>query len=243
MTRNTLLRLLISLFAVGVCISLLSPAAAHAQSDGTKKAESEPTEKPDAPERRVVKIIGDVKLDVRQWPLLGKPDAKYVFVEMFDYTCPHCRDMHHEIDKAFEKYGDDLAIITLAVPLSTDCNNQIGRTEPHHREACKLANLAITVWKLKPDKYREYHDWLFESDRARSATDARQQAVKIVGEEKLEMALAKEVPQKFVASHIKLYAKAGRGSIPKVLFPNVTLTGNVGSERLCATIERELGQE
>ncbi|MDA0284050.1 MAG: thioredoxin domain-containing protein [Planctomycetota bacterium] len=110
------------------------------------------------PERRVIRIIGDTKLDVRHWPLLGKPDAKYVFVEMFDYTCPHCRDMHHEIDAAFKKFGDDLAVLALPIPLNATCNDQVGTTESQHRESCELANLAVAVWRLKPDKYHEYHD-------------------------------------------------------------------------------------
>ena len=230
MTRNVRFR-----SALTVCVVLLTPPLVLAQSDTRTKSSGSAK-----PERRIVRIIGDVKLDVRQWPLVGSPDAKYVFVEMFDYTCPHCRDMHHAVEEAFEKYGDNLAVITLAVPLSTECNNQIGRTKPPHRESCELANLAVAVWKLKPEKHREYHGWLLGAGRSRTAAEARTQALKIVDEDKLQTLLKKGLPQKFIASHVKLYARAGRGSIPKVLFPNVTLTGNVGSERLIATIEREL---
>ena len=236
------------LVSLAVCVSLDSPLAAQQQPSDAKKTSSKDTSgKPDStddpkPERRIIKIIGDTKLDVRQWPLLGKPDAKYVFVEMFDYTCPHCRDMHHEIEAAFKKFGDDLAVLTLPVPLNATCNDQVGRTESQHRDACDIANLAVTVWKLKPKKYHEYHDWLFESARARTAAAARERAIKIVGAELLQKALEKKVPQKFIASHVKLYAKAGAGSIPKMLFPNITLVGNVGSAKLCETIERELGQ-
>ncbi|MGZ0174594.1 MAG: DsbA family protein [Planctomycetales bacterium] len=194
------------------------------------------------PERRIIRIIGDTKLDVRQWALIGKPDAKYVIVEMFDYTCPHCRDLHHEIDAVLKKFGDDLAVITLPVPLSTTCNNQIGTTEARHREACEIANYAITVWRLEPKKYHEYHDWLFKPIHARIAADARKQAIGIVGEERLNEILDKRLPQKFIASHVKLYAKAGAGSIPKILFPNITLVGNVGADKLTEAIERQLGK-
>ncbi|NQV26773.1 MAG: thioredoxin domain-containing protein [Rhodopirellula sp.] len=191
-------------------------------------------------ERRVVRIIGDTKLDVRQWPLIGKPDAKYVFVEMFDYTCPHCRDLHHELDTVLKNFGDDLAVITLQVPLNATCNVQVGSTESQHRDACEIANLAVTVWRLEPRKYHEYHDWLFKPAQARTSADARKRAIEIVGEERMEKMLATGVPQKFIASHVKLYAKAGAGSIPKILFPNITLVGNVGSDRLAATIEQQL---
>jgi protein-disulfide isomerase len=238
-------RFLWLLVLMAVCVSRDSPLSAQQSSDkNNSKDTPKKTDSADdpEPERRIIRILGDTKLDVRQWPLLGKPNAKYVFVEMYDYTCPHCRDMHHEIEAAFKKFGDDLAVLTLPVPLNATCNDQVGRTESQHREACDIANLAVIVWKLKPKEYHDYHDWLFESERARTAAAARERAVKIVGAEPLRKALEKKVPQKFIARHVKLYAKAGAGSIPKMLFSNITLVGNVGSAKLCETIERELGQ-
>lgn len=247
-TNSRLTGLLISL-ALGVLCESSAVAQASsntADNDSRDASANETSGKPydrTKPERRLVRIIGDTKLDARQWPLLGKPDAKYVFVEMFDYTCPHCRDMHHSLDGAFKKYGDDLAVITLPVPLNASCNNQVSQTETLHVESCKLANLAIAVWRVKPSKFHEFHNWLFESATPRTAAAARQRAIQLVDKEALDKVLAKQVPQKFVASHVKLYAKAGGGSIPKMLFPNITLVGNVGTDSLCQTIERELGDE
>ncbi len=252
MNTHTLIPSLGLLLSLSLCLSLDSSAAAQQPSNSTEetakelpgKADQNDLDKNDGdakPERRIVTLIGDTKLDVRQWPLLGKPEAKYVFVEMFDYTCPHCRDMHHEIDAALKRFGGDLAVLTLPVPLNASCNNQIGNTESQHRESCEIANYAVTVWRLKPEKYHEYHDWLFQPQEPRSATAARKRAVEIVGEEPLKKVLDSQVPQKYIASHVKLYAKAGAGSIPKMLFPNITLVGNVGSEKLCETIESELG--
>jgi len=213
-------------------------AQAASQDLSGQKAEIKGSSKP---ERRIIRIVGDTKLDIRQWPLIGKLDAKYVFVEMYDYTCPHCRDLHHEIETLLNKYGEDLAVITLPVPLNATCNDQIGSTESQHREACAIANFAIAVWRLKPKRYHEYHNWLFKPVQPRTAAAARKQAIEIVGEEQLEKILGKRLPQKFIASHVKLYAKAGAGSIPKILFPNITLVGNVGADTLAETIEQQLG--
>lgn len=233
------------MLSLTLCLSLGEPVSAQepnetvtTQKDSPAKAVSDGDTKPP---RRFIKIIGNTKLDVRQWPLIGNPDAKYVFVEMFDYTCPHCRDMHHEINTTLKKFGKDLAVITMQVPLSMSCNNQVGSTEAAHRDACQLANFAISVWRLEPKKYHAYHDWLFKPTHARTAAAARQRAVEIVGEQRLQKLLSKRVPQNFIASHVKLYAKAGAGSIPKMLFPNITLVGNVGSTKLCETIKHQLG--
>lgn len=193
-------------------------------------------------ERRLVRIIGDTKLDARQWPILGKPDAKYMFVEMFDYTCPHCREMHDSLEETFKKYGKDLAVLALPVPLNSDCNSQVGQTSSQHAEACRIANLAIAVWRVKPSKFHEYHNWLFETSPLTAAA-ARNQAIKLVDKDRLDKVLETRVPQKFIASHVKLYTKAGGGSIPKLLFPNITLVGNVGTDSLANTIERELGNQ
>lgn len=227
------------------CLLSNPPVAAQQSSKATQatsKGSSRLTESEDSPkpERRIIKIIGDTKLDVRQWALIGNLDAKYVFVEMFDYTCPHCRDLHHEINAVLKKYGDDLAVITLPVPLNTTCNSQVGTTEAQHHDACAIANYAIAVWRLEPKKYHKYHNWLFEPTHARTAAAARQQAIGIVGEERLNEILDKRLPQKFIESHVKLYEKAGAGSIPKILFPNITLVGNIGADKLSDVIEQQL---
>lgn len=236
--RGLLLSLMLCLLLDSTVAAQKSPkVSATTPGDSSSESESDSDVKQ---ERRIVRIVGDIKLAVRQWPLIGKPDAKYVLVEMFDYTCPHCRDLHHELDAVLKKFGDDLAVITLQVPLNATCNDQVGTTESQHRDACEIANLAVTVWRLEPKKYHEYHDWLFKPTQPRTSADARKRAIEVVGEERLKKTLATGVPQKFIASHVKLYTKAGAGSVPKVLFPNITLVGNVGSDKLTETIEQQL---
>jgi protein-disulfide isomerase len=228
-----------SIVAVVLAFSLSGPALSRAwpQTENATETESGPKDKKDT--KRVITICGSTKLNVKQWPLLGKPDARYVFAEMYDYTCPHCRSLHKSIEATFKKYGDDVAIIALPVPLNASCNNQVGSTEPQHRDACELARLAIAVWRVKPKKFHEYHNWLFE--KTRSVSDARKQAIKIVPEKELDKELKKKTPDKYLARHVKLYEIAGGGSIPKCLFPGVILTGDVGSSQLIRTIEQQLG--
>ncbi len=77
------------------------------QSDGSQSDGSATPDKPaPAATRRTVAIIGgSVKLDVTQWPIVGSPQAKYIFVEMFDYACPHCRNTHRAIEGARKHLG------------------------------------------------------------------------------------------------------------------------------------------
>ena len=69
------------------------------------------------------------------------------FVEMFDYTCPHCRATHKAIHGAMERFGDDLAIVALPVPLNRACNSAVTSNHSKHAEACKIAKIAVALWR------------------------------------------------------------------------------------------------
>ncbi len=205
---------------------------------GSDKPAADPT--PKAPERRLLTFAGNrFTLDVKQWPLLGKPDAPYVFVEMYDYTCPHCRNTHQAITGALKHYGDNLAILALPVPLDASCNPTVNSTGGGHAEACELARIAVAVWRIEPAKFREFHDWMFAANR--SALAARQHAETLVDKEKLKKELSSGIPSQYISRHVKLYEKVESGQVPKLIFPAVTLNGEVNSTAsLCSTIEREL---
>src|SRR5580700_3057791 len=110
------------------------PTTATASDQKAAPAKQTPKET----KRRLINVNGgQFSLDIRQWPLIGKPDAKFVFVEMFDYTCPYCRATHQAVRGAIEHFGDDLAIIALPVPLDASCNRTVTQTGPEHADACE----------------------------------------------------------------------------------------------------------
>lgn len=187
---------------------------------------------------RLVTVAGSrFSLNTRHWPLLGSPDAKYVFVEMFDYTCPHCRHTHHAIEGAFKRLGDKLAIIALPVPLERSCNPAAKGNG--HAGACDQAKLAVAVWRCDRAKFRTFHHWMFEAQR--STSQARTKAEQLVGKDKLTAELALGHASSYIGKHVELYKRVGSGAVPKLMFPKSTLTGSVGSaQTLVTTIEREL---
>lgn len=195
---------------------------------------------PEQPPARLVTVAGNrFSLNSRHWPLLGDPDAKYIFVEMFDYTCPHCRSTHHAIEGAFKRYGDDLAVIALPVPLERACNDAAKGNG--HAGSCELAKLAVAVWRCDQSKFATFHNWLFEGNR--SPAQARAKAESLVGQQQLQAELALPHAQNYIQKHVQLYKMMGTGSVPKLMFPNSTMTGSVGSTAtLVSTIQRELGR-
>ena len=132
--------------------------AAKAKTTGEKNSDSA---KKDAAaqvkERRFVTLAGGtLKLDVAQWPLAGKQDAKYIFVEMFDYTCDHCRRTHAAIAGAKTALSGNMAVLALPIPLNTNCNTAITQTGPRMAEACEISILAVALWRVDPSKLTNF---------------------------------------------------------------------------------------
>ena len=202
-----------------------------------------PVEAKKPPARRLVVVAGNrIALNARHWPILGKPDAKYIFVEMFDYTCPHCQATHAAIQGARERYGDDVAIVALACPLNGPCHSASSDSNSYDTDACEVARIAVAVWRVEPTRFEQFHAWLFQPTTARTAAEARRQAAELVGEAAIRNELAQPWAGKYIAKHIELYQRAGGGNVPKLLFPQATIVGEVNStDTLCDLVKRELG--
>ena len=58
-----------------------------------------------------------------------------------------------------------------------------------------------------------FHDWLFEPSHGRTPGEARAFAQQLVGEESLRVEMSKSVVNQFIAKHVELYKRAGKGTI------------------------------
>jgi protein-disulfide isomerase len=211
-----------------------------AQQGAEVKTETPANPPAEAPKPRTVTVGNNrMTLNPKQWPILGNPDAEVIFVEMFDYTCPHCRSTHSAVKGALQKYGNSVAILALPVPLEASCNS--AASGGGHAGACDLAKIAITVWRVDPAKFHEFHDYLFENQVTPGT--ARAKAEKLVGAAAFGKEFGSKIPSEYVKRHVELYKKVGSGSVPKLIFEKTMLNGSVGSrESLCAAIEREYPQ-
>ncbi len=135
----------------------------------------------DAPRFFRFKYLGR-EIDAAGNPVIGNPYAPRRFVEMMDYTCPHCRKLHPFIKTAVERYGDQLGFVIYHVPLSRKCNQLVKVDQASHQNACDYARLAYGVWKLAPEKFAEYHEWLLEGKRVPAIYAAKKKAMDLVGD-------------------------------------------------------------
>ena len=218
--------------ASSIAAAMVIQEPAQEQKQGEAKAAEQNAEKPKAKQKkpakkkklRVVEFMGR-KINAYQWPIDGNPNAKHVFVEMFDYTCPHCRTTSKALFKVKEKMGDDLSVVVLPVPMNTRCNPVVKRDHATHAQACELSNLAVAVWRCDAKKFSEFHKWMFEGNSAPEYGVALGKAIELVGKEPIEAELNKKTAAAFVQSHCKMYQLLNGGPVPKLLFPTRAIQG------------------
>ena len=80
---------------------------------------------------------------------LGPADARVTIVEFGDYECPACRSAYPEIERALEKYGQDVTLVYRHWPLE------------YHSLALPAAVAAECA--AEQGVFWEYHDRLYSS--------------------------------------------------------------------------------
>ena len=203
--------------------------------------ESTPQAADDEPPRVLAIPGAKTKLKIEQWPMIGSPEADVVLVELFDYTCSHCRDMNRQLEEARHRYGDKLALVVLPVPLNSSCNPTVSVTNPSHADACELAHIALAVWRVDEAAFPDFHNWLCSST-GRTAGEARMEAERRVDPNSLRRQISGKTVPKYLAQHVSIYRKAGEGTLPKVFSERITVNGRTSStDSLCATIQSQHG--
>jgi protein-disulfide isomerase len=139
--------------------------------------------------------------------VLGSPNAEFVVIEMMDYTCPHCRKMHTHIREAMERYGDQLAVVIMPVPLELTCNKLVAATDPLHRGACKIARTSLAVAEVDPSRFIDFHNFLLENEeKAPTAAQAVVRAFRLVDRRELtQRGSSKEIDAR-IQKNIQLYS-------------------------------------
>jgi uncharacterized membrane protein/protein-disulfide isomerase len=170
------------------------------------------------------------EIDAAGNPVLGNPYALHRFVEMMDYTCPHCRKLHPFIKASVERYGDQLGFMIYHVPLSRKCNQLVKVDQASHRNACEYARLAYGVWKLAPDKFAEFHDWLLEGEKAPAINLAKKRAMELAGEAIfLDKTIETQSNKRVAASAAEL--EPLQTGLPVLIFEKGVIRGMPGTQQ------------
>jgi uncharacterized membrane protein/thiol-disulfide isomerase/thioredoxin len=218
-------------------------------------ADDEPAEEEKPKLIREVSFLGGtMKIDMYEEAVLGSPEAKYVVVELMDYTCPHCRKMHSHIQEAMERYGDQLAVVIMPVPLELECNKLVGETDPMHRGACKLAKLALAVSKTDQSKFIDFHNFLLDDvEEPPTVPKAVSRAFRLVGRKKLVGDNSSNAPEfgERLQKYIRLYQNLSTQNaankafgLPVQIVGDTQLSGgDVSEEEMFAAWEKATGMK
>jgi len=206
---------------------------------------AEMTEIGPAQRSRMVGLIDNrISFDIYKMPCIGSREAEYVIMEMFDYTCSHCRDLHRHLHDALERYGDQFAIVPLPVPMDKSCNPAIQFSNPKHLNACEYARYSMAVCAAAPDRFTEFHDWLMTGKKVTSVEKAREQVEAVVGKDKFKDAIEDPLVEEWMNDGITMYKITKLGGIPKlVVDAKVVTVPQTTPEKLFEFLESTLGME
>jgi hypothetical protein len=127
------------------------------------ESKSPPSEAPPTAlkrERKIKLLGGKLTIDTYAQPIIGSPDAPHVVVEMISYNCSHCRKANPLVKKALSRYGSQVALVVLNVPLDRSCNKLVTDPAGSHAGACTTAKLALAISKIRPSSFARFHDYL-----------------------------------------------------------------------------------
>lgn len=200
---------------------------------------------PDTSDETYIIVRGETELIVPlrkgDYPMLGSPDARYVLVYLFDYTCPHCRQLHGVLEQALARYGEDqLAVLTLPTPLNASCNEHIEVTEPPHEEACDLARWALRVWKASPQHFAEFDRWLFEPETPRTAAEAEAYARQLLGPTAFAIAASDTRVDDILTVGVDLFGHSIDQQLPRLYLRHLEIRGRPTADALFDYLETNL---
>lgn len=161
-------------------------------------------------DRYITFLEDKLRLNAHDWPLLGSPQAEHFILEVYDYGCPKCREIHELITKARKHYGERLAIVVAPSPGELICNKYISKIRPGSRGTCKLSELAVAVSILDPNEFESVHHFIMSGEKMPRFVRALQYAKTRVDGPRLSKTLRDPETEKRLEVFIDLHAKLAR---------------------------------
>jgi protein-disulfide isomerase len=188
---------------------------------------------------------GQFRFDLDKVPLIGPLHAPHVMVSLFDYTCHHCREMHTPITEAQRRFSNQLAVISLPMPLDGKCNPLVKRPMSAHTNACALARLGLTVWRAKPSAAAQFDDWVFGPPNPPLPAAATNYARRLVGTNAFDLALTNqwidEQIRQDVAIYAEIYRRYNKGAMPEVIIGTNIISGVFTPDVLARMLAEQFG--
>jgi uncharacterized membrane protein len=190
---------------------------------------------------------GQFQFNLDEVPLIGNPQAPQAMLSLFDYTCSHCRQMHPHLLEAQKTFSNELVVVSLPMPLDSQCNPSVKVTPRPHVNACEYARLGLAVWRANRRLHHAFEAWMFAPENPPPLDAARQYAARLLGDTNaLDTALADPWIGRQIQQTTSLYAtnylNSKNGQMPQMLIGTNLVFGNLNRlEDFYRVLARQLG--
>jgi uncharacterized membrane protein/thiol-disulfide isomerase/thioredoxin len=178
---------------------------------------------------RINLFNGQASIEASDWPVFGSRQSPHLIALMFDYTCEHCRREYPLLLQARQRYGDQLGIIAIPLPLEPYCNPTIPRPIPEHLNSCTYVRYALAVFKADPAAFEVYHDRLMDGPKPPPLEEARSIAESLISPSRFAAALRDPYIDGRIEDSVALYRAVGTGPIPKLILPKYMISREIDS--------------
>jgi hypothetical protein len=185
------------------------------------------------PQRQyMVKLFDDkIQMDLAEVPVIGSPAAPHSIISLFDYTCHHCQIMHGHLMEAHHRFSNQLAIVSLPMPLCEKCNHTVKRAPKVHAQACDYARLGLAVWRGNSRLHPQFDDFMFSRTDPPALVESQQFASRLLGPGTLERALKDPWIDQQIQRDISIYetnSLRGSGNMPQLIIGTNVTSGTFG---------------
>jgi uncharacterized membrane protein len=184
------------------------------------------TNTPARAERWFQVLDGEFQFNLSEVPMLGRMDAPHAMINLFDYTCHHCRELHTPLLEAVGRFSNDLAVVNLPMPLDGQCNPLVRFTPPPHTNACALARIGLAVWRADRQLSPKFDHWMFTGNQAPLPEEAEQHARQLVGAGSFDAAMQDAWIGQLIQTNIALF-QASAQRLRKAVLPQLIIGTNL----------------
>ncbi len=160
----------------------------------------------------------------------GPADARVTLIEFSDFQCPFCVRAKPVLDEIAKRHPKDVRIVYRHLPLDS--------LHPRARPSAEAAACAA-----EGNKFWEYHDKLFENNRALSDDDLRKYAAEVGLEAgAFDECVRTRRHQAAVEQDAQEAKRIGITGTPAFVVNGILMSGLKSADELDAVIREELGQ-
>jgi uncharacterized membrane protein/protein-disulfide isomerase len=140
--------------------------------------------------REVILDKGKLWFSLKDFPFVGSGNTTNFVAHFFDYTCPACRQFHATLRNAHQTYINETTLVMIPVPLDAACNPAVKETAYVHQNACEFAKIGLALWRISPQSYESYDQFIFHDQNPPPIGAARELADHLAGKDEMDRALA-----------------------------------------------------